>query len=80
MHEFHANYQLQMARLDSGAIHEYKTAFNQLLEQIDAIKAQFVQVTNQIREKNGNGIRLPVSDYPEFMANRSESALLPYVT
>jgi len=69
VHEFHANYELQMAKLDTGALHEYNTAFNALLQQIDAIKVQFVQVTNQIREKNnGQGIRLPVSDYPNFMA------------
>ena len=36
--EFHTNYQLQMAKLDTGAILDYNTAITSLLEQIDAIK------------------------------------------
>ena len=52
-----------MAKLDTGAILDYNTAITSLLEQIDAIKIQFLQLTNQIREKKEFGIRLPVSNY-----------------
>ena len=53
MQEFHANYQLTMAKLSPQAMHDYSNAFKSLLEQVDAIKVQFIQVTNNIREKRG---------------------------
>ena len=78
--EFHANFQMQMSSLDIGTLTDYKAAFNGLLQQIDAIKVQFVHVTNQMREKKNQGItRQPVTDYPDFMS-RSASTLLPPLT
>ena len=65
-----------MASFDVAAVPQYKNAINSLMEQIDAIKVQFVQITNQMREKKGQGIRLPVSDYSEFLV-QANSALLP---
>ena len=60
-----------MAKLDTGAIMEYNQAFNSLLGQIDAIKTQFIQISNQIRNKDKLGIRLPVSEYKDFMNHNS---------
>ena len=51
--EFHAHFTSQMAAIDASTIKDYSNAFSSLLEQIDAIKLQFVHLTSTM---NGNRI------------------------
>ena len=48
LRSFHEHFTLQMKAIDASSIKEYKSALNDLLEQIDAIKLQFVHLSSAI--------------------------------